>query len=180
VAAAVGWVLDHEEDLGVDGDRLALMGHSAGGHLVAIVAADPDLLAAHGHDRTDIDCVVALDGAGYDLGARASDLGGRSVPLVVSTFGTDPAEWAAASPTQVIVAEGGPVADFLVVTRGDAARQAIAADLVDAVAGAGASAELLVARGYSHGEVNEAVGAPGETLETPAIEGFLDECLAGS
>ena len=40
VAAAVNWVLDHADRLGIDPERVTLMGHSAGSHLVAQVAAE--------------------------------------------------------------------------------------------------------------------------------------------
>ena len=178
VAAATAWVLDHAEEIGVDADQVALMGHSAGGHLVAILGADPELLGDHGHERDDVDCVVALDGAGYDLEAR-TELGGstRAAFLVRSVFGEDPEVWAGASPTVVLAEAGGPAPDHLVVTRGTADRVAVAADLVDAVRGAGADAELVRATGYSHADVNDALGEADESVVTPAVEGFLDGCF---
>ena len=45
VAAAVGWVLDHSGELGLDPQRLTVMGHSAGAGIVAAVATDPRHLA---------------------------------------------------------------------------------------------------------------------------------------
>ena len=37
---------------------------------------------------------------------------------------------------------------------------------------------LIRADGYSHAEVNAALGQPGETVETPMITAFLQRCLA--
>lgn len=48
VAAAVAWVYAHAGEHGIDRNRLFLMGHSAGAHLVALVSTDGRYLAAHG------------------------------------------------------------------------------------------------------------------------------------
>ncbi|TXH75689.1 MAG: alpha/beta hydrolase, partial [Lysobacteraceae bacterium] len=42
VAAILRWMRGHAGDLGIDGQRIALLGGSAGGHLAAWAARDPD------------------------------------------------------------------------------------------------------------------------------------------
>lgn len=42
VASVLKWMRGHAGDLGIDGQRIALLGGSAGGHLAAWVARDPD------------------------------------------------------------------------------------------------------------------------------------------
>jgi acetyl esterase len=42
VARTLQWMRDHAGDLGINGRRIALLGGSAGGHLAAWVARDPD------------------------------------------------------------------------------------------------------------------------------------------
>ncbi len=42
VATVLDWMRGHAGDLGIDGRRIALLGGSAGGHLAAWVARDPD------------------------------------------------------------------------------------------------------------------------------------------
>ena len=178
VAAAVAWVLEHADEIGVDPRHVALLGHSAGGHLVAIVAADPDLLGDTGHARTDVDCVATLDGGGYDLVAPRPSR--RNEMLIRNAFGPDPAVRQAASPVPVLDEEGGPLADTLVVTRGTTARQEVARRYAEAVEAAGGDSEVLVAGDLSHGEVNATVGRAGDEVVTPALETFLDGCLSGS
>ena len=78
--------------------RVAVMGHSAGGHIVSMLAVDPELLAAVGHDRGDVDCLVSLDTEGYDLVERMGTGGDITDEMVANAFGTDPAALAAASP----------------------------------------------------------------------------------
>ncbi len=40
VAASISWIKDHIADYGGDAGRLYLMGHAAGGHIAALIAAD--------------------------------------------------------------------------------------------------------------------------------------------
>lgn len=42
VASVLKWMRGHAGDLGIDGQRIALLGGSAGGHLAAWIARDPD------------------------------------------------------------------------------------------------------------------------------------------
>lgn len=171
VAAALAWIVEDGPAHALDPDRIALMGHSAGGHLVSIVSTRPEVLGTVGLDTDVVDCVVALDSASYDLVDRDS-------PIVELAFGPEEDVRAAASPLRAVADHDGPVADFLVVTRGAQPRQDQARAFVDAVAGTGADADVLVAEGYSHADVNDAVGAPDEGIVTPAAESFLVSCVA--
>ncbi|MDI7066444.1 alpha/beta hydrolase, partial [Klebsiella pneumoniae] len=45
-AAAVRWARDHAAEYGGDPSRIFLMGHSAGAHIVALLATDGHYLAA--------------------------------------------------------------------------------------------------------------------------------------
>jgi len=47
VAAGIAWVHNHIAEYGGDPTRVFLLGHSAGAHLVALVATTPDYLQAH-------------------------------------------------------------------------------------------------------------------------------------
>ncbi|MEZ5167773.1 MAG: alpha/beta hydrolase [Acidimicrobiales bacterium] len=176
VATAIGWTLDHAADFAIDPTRVAVMGHSSGGHLAAMVTVDPDLMADAGSDRNAIRCLVALDTEGYDLVAKVED-GGTADALVVSAFGDDPATWMTASPTLVLRSVGGPVADSLVVTRGSPTRRAVARAFAAEIERAGSFEEVIVASGYDHSEVSAAVGDPADEVVTPAVTAFLDRCL---
>ncbi|MCH2133598.1 MAG: alpha/beta hydrolase [Phycisphaerales bacterium] len=70
------WLDRHAEDLGIDRDRIALMGFSAGGHLAALAGATSDTGALDppgpkGMDRArpSVECVVSIGGP-MDLSAE--------------------------------------------------------------------------------------------------------------
>jgi acetyl esterase/lipase len=62
VARAVRWTRDHIAEYGGAPDRIFLMGHSAGGHLVALLATDESYLKAEGFNVRDLKGVIAVSG----------------------------------------------------------------------------------------------------------------------
>jgi acetyl esterase/lipase len=61
-ASAVGWLQRHARDHGVDGGRVALMGHSAGAYNAAMVALDPSYLERAGTSPGVVAGMVGLAG----------------------------------------------------------------------------------------------------------------------
>lgn len=173
LAAAIAWVQAHGAEHGLDPSRLALIGHSAGGHLVSIVVTDPTLLAAAGSSADSISCVAGLDSAAYDLAGSPAEESG----LVPNAFGTDPDVVADASPQIQVERNGAPQAAILVVTRGSDGRIAGAQRFVDALNDGGGTATLAVARPYSHDDVARRLGEPDEDIVTPVVREFLQGCL---
>lgn len=176
IAAALGWLHDRADELGVDAGRVALMGHSAGAFLVALQATDPSFNEAAGLAATDVACTIPLDTSTYDLRETARNRRARHV-MYANAFGNDPEEREAASPLlQADPNEGtGP---FLIVTRLPEGRDTGARDFAAALTAAGIDAQVLNAADYTHAEVNDAVGRPGETVITPILTEFLHDCLA--
>ena len=88
VARAVNWVAAHIGDYGGDPSRIALMGHSAGAHLVTMVAV---------RHLVHVEGVVSDDVQAYDMSAYDAMRGGLGYPYR-QAFGSDPAKWARWSP----------------------------------------------------------------------------------
>ena len=65
-AAAAAWAKRHAAEYGGDPSRVHLMGHSAGAHMAALLAADPRYLAAEGLKPRDFTSVIGLAGP-YDF-----------------------------------------------------------------------------------------------------------------
>jgi arylformamidase len=174
IVAAIAWLQAVGPGHGLDTEHIVLMGHSAGAHLVSIVATDPDLAAQGGLDPAAIVCVVSLDTEGYDLANSAAEEAG----IVAEVFGSDPEVIADASPLIQVERHGAPEAPFLVVTRGSANRRAIAQAFVDALIAGGGHVEAVDAGDYTHNDVNLRLGEPGEQVVTPPVTQFLEGCLA--
>ncbi|HEY3739583.1 MAG TPA: alpha/beta hydrolase, partial [Bryobacteraceae bacterium] len=68
VASAVAWVMKNLPARGGDLKRVYLSGHSAGGHLVSLLASEPETLQKHGIDPAMIRGVISLSGV-YDVKA---------------------------------------------------------------------------------------------------------------
>lgn len=62
VADAFAWVNKNIGQYGGRGDRLAVMGHSAGGHLVTLLASDESHLKRVGLSRANVQCVIGISG----------------------------------------------------------------------------------------------------------------------
>ncbi|RDZ28178.1 alpha/beta hydrolase fold domain-containing protein [Lysobacter silvisoli] len=95
VARALAYVQREAPRWGGDGDRVALVGHSAGAHLVALLAAAPEL--ARAQDARPWRGTVALDSAAYDVEALMRR---PHLRLYDQAFGADPRGWREASPMQ--------------------------------------------------------------------------------
>jgi acetyl esterase/lipase len=173
VAAAVAWVHTHIGEYGGDPARIALIGSSAGAHLVNLISTDESFLAKYDLKLSALRGVIVLDSAGYDIADKAAP---NRVPLFRNAFGTDPEVWANASPIKH-VAPGKGIPPMLLVTRGFPWHVAECEQYAKAMTDAGIKATVVNAAGYNHPQVNARVGEPGETIVTPAVMPFLSQVL---
>jgi acetyl esterase/lipase len=105
IASAVALAQRRAGEWKLDPGRVVLMGHSAGAHLVALLGADPRLLAAGGA-RPPLG-VVALDSGALDVPALMRMP--RVPRLYQDAFGADPAYWRSVSPQQQLGRDGLPM-----------------------------------------------------------------------
>jgi len=97
LAAAIAWTYENIGDYGGDPDRIFLIGHSAGAHLVAHVAADYRYMEEYGLTLNVIKGVIPLDVSYYDIPLMASIFGGN-LPALEDVFTQNPDFWEFASP----------------------------------------------------------------------------------
>jgi arylformamidase len=173
-AAALAWVHTQAPQLGLARDRILLLGHSAGAHLAALLTNDGRFTGAQGLPPNVVRCAALLDTEAYDLEALIAG-GGDDGQLYQNGVGTDPAVQRDASPLRHVRAG---LAPQFVVTRGPAPRQARASAYSQALQAVGVNAPLLAVDPYTHAEVNQAVGAAGETRLTTPLMDFLRGCAA--
>lgn len=173
-AAALGWLVQHAAERGIDPERVALLGHSAGAGIVAALAVDPSYLSAVELEPADLGCVAPLDTEAFDIAGAVA-----TAPLTriyQDAFGTDPARWEELSPlTHVGEAD---IPDLFLVTRGSTDRRAVVAAFVAAVEDAGGDATVVDLPSFSHADVNQRIGDPTDTQLTPELDAWLTDCLA--
>jgi acetyl esterase/lipase len=169
VTAAVAFVAEHASEYGIDAQRIGLMGHSAGAHLVALASTDPS------RAQPRVRCVFANDTEALDIPRALETASATQQALYANAFGTDPDVLVAASPITYV---SGSTPPFLLTRRGAPDRQAVLEGFVDALSAAGIAHTVIDAVGLSHEEVNELVGEASDSTLTPEVEAFFAECLA--
>lgn len=163
VASALADVQRNWQKLGVDRSNIVLMGHSAGAHLIALLAAGPELLAEAGAQA--VRGFVLLDSGALDVPAI---MNAKHFRLYDRAFGNNPADWRAASPIHHLQQATPPMLAVCSSRRDDACPQARA--FISRAQQMGTPAEVL-ALDKTHGEINSELGEA--TDYTAAVERFL-------
>ncbi len=138
VARAFAWVHQHIAQYGGRPDRLFVSGHSAGGHLAALLSTDESWLRAEGLSLSDIRGAVPISGV-YSIPPR----------MFKDVFGTDPEARQAASPINHVHAGCPP---FLIIY-GDHDMpfcEVMSEAFAKALAGKNVSAEALAIKPRNH------------------------------
>ncbi len=155
VAAAFAWTVNHITSYGGDGKRIYLGGHSAGGHLAALLALDSRYLGEHGLTPASIRGVVAISGV-YDVRAFLG-------------FGLTPSGRRDASPLEHVATGAPPF--LLTYCQWDYAGLALQArKFAAALRAAGDSARLVRVPGKNHVTEILSVAKPGD----PTVAAVLD------
>ena len=163
IARAVAKAQDTVAALGGDPEGFVLMGHSAGAHLVGLLAASPKMADEFGVKPWRAS--VLLDGGAIDTEATMQ---GRNLPLFDNAFGKDPAYWRAASPVAQIGAKTAPVLAVCASGRRDSCP---ANRVFLDKAGRYGTRTQLMAKPMSHMEINRDLGEDNDY--TREVETFL-------
>ncbi|KAL1598020.1 hypothetical protein SLS60_008508 [Paraconiothyrium brasiliense] len=147
VANAVYYLSQHAEDLGFDGDRIVIMGHSSGAHVAALLGTDTRYLAKAGVAIDKIKGVITLDGSNFNCAAELLDSPGPVADNMLVGLGSDPAHLRDMSPTYHARAPNAKVFLLLQVQRQGDVRQAV--EFEAALLAAGTEVELRVFEGES-------------------------------
>jgi arylformamidase len=176
VAEAVVWLHRHARSYGGDRRRIALIGHSAGAHLVALVATDPSYLGRLPGPRPHVSGFVPLDAGAFDVAASIRQAPARRRSLFTNAFGTPGEEardprWAAGS--MLTHADPGDPRALVVNQR---RRGGLAARYAAGLGGAPDVQVLLLDK--THTEINRDLGVPGDASPlTPTVLGFVRSVL---
>ncbi|MEO8619122.1 MAG: alpha/beta hydrolase [Sphingomicrobium sp.] len=172
LANALAWLRANAAGQGLDPNRIVLMGHSAGAHLVALLGSDTSYLKAAGVPLSAIKGVILLDGAGYDIPTQGSAETNIVKPMYDEAFGTDPVRQAKLSPTRQAAAPNAENWLILPIER-RADSQAQSRGLASALMTAGAQANVFLVPKESHASLNKGLGEKGD-FATEKVETFLE------
>lgn len=173
LGAALRAVRAQAEDYGFDPARVVLMGHSAGAHLAALLATDPQYA---GNAFGAIRGVVLIDGGGYDI-ALALTMPEMEAPLIYrDVFGTDPARHKALSPLTHVGGRDAP--NWLILHVAERPATTRQADIFSsALIKAGRKANVVPLSDTSHMRINREIGTEAGAAQTQAIDAFLQRAM---
>ncbi len=163
IARAIAVAQRNAASWGGDPSKFILMGHSAGAHLVALLASAPD--SAQRLGALPWRGTVLLDSAALDV---VQIMEGRHSPLHDRAFGTDPAYWRQASPYHHLTHDAVPMLAVCSTERHNACLQAhhFAAKATSLGVRAQVSGQNL-----SHREINVLLGTAGSYTDT--VDAFI-------
>jgi acetyl esterase/lipase len=98
LASAIAWLNKNIARYGGNASKMILVGHSAGGHIVSLLIADPHYLRAKSAASSAIKAAVLLDPAALDLAGSWSRSGYTNSSQLTDAFGKERANWLSASP----------------------------------------------------------------------------------
>jgi arylformamidase len=163
VARAIAVAQQRLPAWGGDPNRVVLVGHSAGAHLVALVAGDQSFISHQG-GRPCIGSII-LDSAVLDV---EQTMMLPHLPLYDAAFGTKRRFWWSASPLRQLGAGASP---FLIVCSTNRRESCPAAQRFAQRATALGVTSQVLKEPLSHREINEQLGTPG--AYTDRVESFL-------
>lgn len=168
VARALADIQNRAPSWGGDPAQIILAGHSAGAHLVDLLAADPSRAYALGAKPWR--GTLSLDSGAIDTVGLMQK---RHARLFDKAFGDKPDFWRATSPLERLTAQATP---FLLVCSGQRRTSCPANhDFALRAKALGVSATVLE-EDLSHSEINETLGLPGAYTES--IDGFIKAALS--
>jgi acetyl esterase/lipase len=167
VAQAVAVAQRRAGEWKLDPAHFVLVGHSAGAHLVALLGADPQMLADAGAQRPL--GVVSLDSGALDVPAL---MGMPRLPkLYRDAFGDDRSYWVATSPQHQL---GRAALPMLIVCSSERRFPASPCDEGRKLARKAAQLNVrmeVLPQPMSHAEINRELGLP--SAYTEAVSGFI-------
>lgn len=167
IARAIAFVQANAREWGGDPNRIIIMGHSAGAHLVSLVNADAKMRDKMGMKQ--VLGTVSIDAGAIDVPTQMPKAVSALKERYKEAFGDDPAGWEKASPYHLLDKTASPWLGICSTTRPDEICTQTQS-YVDKSRKIGVMADILpLAKG--HGALNKELGTPG--TYTDSVEKFM-------
>jgi len=174
IADAFLWINNNIGQYGGNKNKMGLLGHSAGAHLVALTGTNGNFLESKGLSLSNIKGIAVIDTEGFDINEQIAN--GNNQNMYINAFGTDSTQNVGASPLYNVV-NTISYPKFFIAKRGDSQRIGYANDFINILEANGVSVSQVNGSIYDHSGINNAIGEPNETLITNALKDFLVECF---
>jgi len=171
VAAALASVQQRARQWGASPEKVVLMGHSAGAHLVALLGSRLELLRQAGARLPR--GVVSLDSGALDVPDLMTQ--SRVPQLYHDAFGSDPSYWRSVSPQQQLGRDGLPMLLVCSSTRHFPTSPCDEARKLQQRGRSFGVAMQVLPEAEKHGEINSRLGLPSEY--TRAVSAWIDRSL---
>lgn len=176
VADALKAVYDHIADYGGNPEKIAILGHSAGAHLVSLTGTNISFLENVGLSFINIKGVASIDIRAYNIPDRVTANNTESQDMFINAFGVDEDENIVASPFHNVF----PYTNypkFLIATRGSLNRIEAAEAFRQKLEDFGVTVSLVNGNPYDHEGINNAIGQEDEALISTPLRLFFEECF---
>lgn len=174
IADALLWINNNIEQYGGNKDMMALLGHSAGAHLVALIGTNKKFIEQVGLSLLNIKGVAIIDTQSYDINEQV--INGNNKNMYINAFGTNTITHIDASPIYNIT-NTISYPKFFIAKRGSSQRIKYANDFISILKSNKVSVSQINGSIYNHSEINNAIGKPNETLITIPLKQFFIECF---
>ena len=164
VARALATAQNKAAEWGGSSKRFIIMGHSAGAHLVALLASSPAIASKAGASAWL--ATIALDSAAYDINKIMEQ---KHYRFYDEAFGTEPAYWQASSPTLQLKQAAAPFVAVCSSIRPD--KPCVQAEIFINKAKSLGMQALLLPQSLSHADINKNLGL--DNAYTAAVDNFL-------
>ncbi|MFZ6768858.1 alpha/beta hydrolase [Undibacterium sp. Di26W] len=166
VARALAMAQGRAAEWGGSRSKFILMGHSAGAHLVSVLASNPAIASKAGAGPWL--ATISLDSAAYNIKQIMEQ---KHYRFYDDAFGSDPAYWQAVSPSLLLKQAAAPFLAVCSSQRPD--KPCLQAEaFVSKAKSLGMLAQTLP-QGLSHADINKNLGL--ENAYTAAVDKFLKE-----
>ncbi|PHH91866.1 hypothetical protein CDD83_9960 [Cordyceps sp. RAO-2017] len=161
VADSLGYLVQNAARLGFHPERIVLMGHSSGAHIVTLLGTDSGYLDRAGVGIANVQGIIALDGSNYNALAETIDSPGPVAENTTYALGTDPNRLRAVSPVHHACGPKARAFLLLHVQRNGDIRQAMELSLVLTAAGTKNALHVFEGQGFEgHMQMLLRIGDP--------------------